>query len=224
MLDELPIQAEVLPSESDDKPAGEQVITPPVTGYSILPVESELPPRVRYRSVIGVNPKTPKRKRARMTEAQLEVRRKSARHLHEMIRDGVIDHPSRPRISGLRAFLRKGKIPNQTIDMAVKDYVRRSIEELGGEAEIGVGQLAMIAVQRVVLSSILLLENDMMRMGTISTPEGDLRPYIKLLQGHAATFRVNQQALGLAKARTKERKPPRLQELLTEAKEALSGS
>jgi len=224
MSDELPTQVEVLPSECDDKPVGEQVITPPASGFSALPVESEPPPRPRYRSVIGVKPKTPRKKRVRMTEAQLEIRRESGRHLQKMIRDGVIDHPSRPRISGLRAFLRKGKIPNQSIDVAVKDYVRQTIEELGGEAEISIGQLAMIAVQRVVLTSILLLENDMMRMGTISTPEGDLRPYIKLLQGHAATFRVNQQALGLVKPRTRERKPPRLQELLTEAKEALGGS
>jgi len=223
MLDELPTQAQVSVSPSDTGTASMPVI-PLGQGDTALPVSSDVglpsPPAgteisTRFRG---------RKKPVRRTEAQRKAAQENIQRFHKMVRDGLVEHPSRTKVPGLRALLRKGKIKNQGIQRAVNDYVRSTIEELGGEDALSTGHLALITIQRIILASILLIEHEMARFGTIATPDGDLRPYIKLLQGHATTFRANQQALGLAKPRTRERKPPRLQELMAGAKEVLSGS
>jgi hypothetical protein len=231
MLDELPTQAQVSATRSDVGTTGipttlpESCVAGPLgQGDTALPALSnvglpnpptglEISTRLRGR-----------KKPVRRTEAQREAARQNIQRFHKMVQDGLVEHPSRSKVPGLRALLRKGKIKNQTIQRAVNDYVRSTIEELGGEDALSTGQLAIITIQRIILASILLIEHEMARFGTIATPDGDLRPYIKLLQGHATTFRANQQALGLAKPRTRERKPPRLQELMAGATEVLSGS
>lgn len=116
---------------------------------------------------------------------------------------------------GIRGFLSTGRIRSPRIRNAVNDYVKQTVEQLGGISNLHVGQIAVILTQRVCLTVILLAEESISKEMRVISPTGDPAAGVKLLTSYMTSFRNGQKALGLDR-KPKPEKEKSLADILKE--------
>lgn len=118
----------------------------------------------------------------------------------------------------LSECLGRSPLVDNEIKKVVNDYIRRTIDELGGPEALTAGQQAMLLGQRVNLEVILLAEREIAAQNKVVEANGEALATIRTLQGSLTSFRHGQVALGLARPR-RAKKDPTLGDVMEEYKQ-----
>lgn len=139
------------------------------------------------------------------SEAHREAQRKGAINQWRAKdrRDGVplpvksSKAPSAAKRSAIENLLLMQRAEKPHIKKALEEFVRRTVEELGGWEFLTAGQKGMLVCQKTALLVILACEEQIVDSENLMEEDGKPHHLLGILRDYMATFRQGQVALGL---------------------------
>jgi hypothetical protein len=149
----------------------------------------------------------------RAADAFKPERSEAAREAQRM--SSIKDWKRRDRIAGVPPPVRPQKAPpaskrtaiekvllmqraeNLHIKAALEEFVRRTIEELGGWGRLTAGQKGMLVCQKFALMVVLCCEDAIVEGKSLMEETGKPHPLLGVMEKYMTTFRQGQVALGL---------------------------
>lgn len=138
------------------------------------------------------------------TEAHREAQRKGAINQWKAAdrRAGIPEPlPRKATSSGKKTAIEELLLMQRAENLAIKasldEFVRRTIEELGGWDNMTAGQKGMLVAQKTALLVILCCEDAIVESTNLLTEDGRPHRLLAVLRDFMSTFRQGQVALGL---------------------------